>query len=116
MDFSHYKSYSWLKAEAGNPLWPDRIRSAVDAQLAAGGMTQAPSGGDASVAAFGSTHTQPPMETFYTCFGGGWFWRGFGDGMSTTTCRKYTRRHTGRRHVRHSYQEADLARSSERYP
>jgi len=84
-DFSQYKTYSWLKVEAGDPLWPDRIRSAVDAQLAAKGLTQAPAGGDASIAAFGSTHTQPRMETFYTSFGGGWFWRGFGDGMATTT-------------------------------
>ena len=36
-DFSQYKTYSWLKVEAGVPLWPDRIRSAVDAQLAAKG-------------------------------------------------------------------------------
>ncbi len=84
-DFSRYKTYSWLKVEAGNPLWPDRIRVAVDSQLAARGMTQVPDGGDASVAAFGSTHTQPQIETFYTGFGGGWFWRGFGDGMATTT-------------------------------
>jgi hypothetical protein len=84
-DFSRYRSYSWLEVKAGDPLWPDRITSAVDSQLAAKGWSKVPAGGDASVAAFGSTHTQPRLETFYTGFGGGWSWRGFDDGMATTT-------------------------------
>src|SRR5437868_4154749 len=50
-DFSRYKTYSWIKVEAGNPLWPDRIRGVIDSQLAAKGITQAPSQGDLSVAA-----------------------------------------------------------------
>src|SRR5260370_14275845 len=74
-DFSQYKTYSWLKVEAGDPLWPDRIRAAVDAQLAAKGLTKVPTGGDVSIAAFGTTQNQPRMETFYTGFGGGWGWR-----------------------------------------
>jgi hypothetical protein len=36
-DFSRYKTYSWLKVEAENSLWQDRIRKAVDAQLTAKG-------------------------------------------------------------------------------
>ena len=83
-DFSHYSTYSWLDVKAGDPLWPDRIMSAVDSQLAAKGWSKVPAGGDASVAAFGSTHIQPRLETFYTGYGGGWFWRGFGDGMAVT--------------------------------
>ena len=50
-DFGQYKSYSWLKVEAGDTLWADRITNAVDSQLAAKGWTKAPSGGDATVAA-----------------------------------------------------------------
>ena len=83
-DFSQYRTYSWLKVEAGDPLWPDRIMAAVDSQLAAKGLTKAPIG-DASIAAFGSTHIQPRLETFYDNFGGGWYWRGWGEGMATTT-------------------------------
>jgi hypothetical protein len=83
-DFSQYRTYSWLKVEAGDPLWPDRIMAAIDSQLAAKGLTKAPVG-DASFAAFGSTHTQPRIETFYDNFGGGWYWRGWGEGMATTT-------------------------------
>lgn len=84
-DFSQYKTYSWLKVEAGDPLWIDRISSAVDAQLLEKGLTKVPVNGDLSVTAFGSTHTQPRLETFYDGLGGGWFWHGFGDGMAVTT-------------------------------
>jgi hypothetical protein len=40
IDFSQYKTYSWLKADAADPLWPDRIRQAVDSQLTAKGWTK----------------------------------------------------------------------------
>lgn len=83
IDFSQYKTYSWLKVKA-DPLWTDRIREAVDSQLAAKGWSLVPDGGDASLAAFGSTHEEPRIETFYHDFGG-WHWRGFGDGIATTT-------------------------------
>lgn len=43
-----------------------------------------PSGGDAGVAAFGSTRTEKTLETFYNGLGGGWFWRGFGPATATT--------------------------------
>jgi hypothetical protein len=84
IDFSHYKTYSWLKVEA-DPLWTDRIREAIDSQLVRKGWSLVALGGDASLSAFGSSHKQPRIETFYNNFGGGWFWRGFGDGIATTT-------------------------------
>jgi len=82
-DFSRYRTYSWIKVEAGNSLWSDRITRDVDAQLAAKGLTKVASGGDLGVSAFGSTHNQQSLETFYNGFGGGWFWRGLG-GEATT--------------------------------
>lgn len=82
-DFSRYRTYSWIKVEAGNSLWSDRITRDVDAQLAARGLTKVASGGDLGVSAFGSTHNQRSLETFYNGFGGGWFWRGLG-GETTT--------------------------------
>jgi hypothetical protein len=85
VDFSKYKTYSWMNVKAGDPLWPDRIKAAVDRQLASKGWSPTPSGGDAALAAFGSTKEVPTMQTFYDSFGGGWFWRGFGDGIATTT-------------------------------
>ncbi len=85
VDFTRYKTYSWIKVEAGDPLWPDRIMSAVDSQLTAKGWTKVPDSGDASLSAFGATHTQPRLETFYNSLGGGWYWNGFGDGVAYTT-------------------------------
>ncbi len=81
-DFSRYRSYSWIKVDAGNDLWAQRIQQDVDAQLAAKGLTKVPSGGDLGVSAFGATHNQQSIETFYNGFGGGWSWRGFGDATS----------------------------------
>jgi hypothetical protein len=84
-DFSHYKTYSWISVSVQDPLWEDRIMRAVDSQLTAKGWTKVDSDGDASVAAYGSTKTQKTLQTWYDGFGGGWIWRGFGDGIATTT-------------------------------
>jgi hypothetical protein len=90
-NFSQYKTYSWLKVQAGDSLWAERIQQDVDAQLAAKGWTKVASNGSASITAFRSTQEQPTLETFYDGFGGGWGWRGRGGfggeglGMSTTT-------------------------------
>jgi hypothetical protein len=85
VDFANYKTYSWIKVRVEDPLWEDRVMNAVDSQLTAKGWTKVPTGGDAAVAAYGSTHSQKTLQTWYTGFGGGWHWRGFGDGMATTT-------------------------------
>jgi len=82
-NFSQYKTYSWIGAKATDDLWADRITQDVDGQLAAKGWTKVASGGDATVSAFGRTHNEQTLETFYTGFGGGWRWRGFGDATTT---------------------------------
>jgi hypothetical protein len=64
----------------------------VDAQLAAKGWTQVPSGGDVAIVAIKTTQTQRSLQTFYDGFGGGWGWRRFGGGgfgESTTTEEDY---------------------------
>jgi hypothetical protein len=88
VDFGHYKTYSWIKVSVQDPLWEDRITRAVDSQLSAKGWTRVPDGGDAAVAAYGSTHDEKTLQTWYDGFGGGWFWNGFGDGLATTTVEK----------------------------
>ena len=85
-NFSQYKTYSWLKVQAADSLWADRIQQDVDKQLAAKGWTKVESNGNATVTAFQCTHDQQTLQTFYDGFGGGWRWRGGGGmGMSTTT-------------------------------
>jgi hypothetical protein len=84
-NFSQYKTYSWIKVQAGDSLWADRIQQDVDAQLAKNGWTKVATNGNASISAFESTQDQTSLETFYDGFGGG-RWRGFGGmGTSTTT-------------------------------
>jgi hypothetical protein len=91
-DFSQYKTYSWEKVQTQNPLWVDRIKTAVNAALAAKGWTVVDSGGDIAIAAMEVTQDHQTLNTFYDDFGGGWGWRGFGGGGfgdSTTTTETY---------------------------
>jgi hypothetical protein len=88
--FSQYKTYSWQEVKSANSLWTARIKSAVDAQLAAKGWTQVDSGGDVAIVAIATTHTERTLQTFYDGMGGGWRWRGFGGmGEATTTEQDY---------------------------
>jgi len=84
-DFGKYGTYSLMKVQAGNQLWQDRITRDIDNALQAKGWQKVPSGGDATVTAFGAMHNEETLQTFYDGFGGGWFWRGFGPETATTT-------------------------------
>ena len=88
-NFGNYHTYSWVGVNVQEPLWKDRIESAVDAQLTGKGWQKVASGGDATVSAVGSTHNQQTLDTFYDGpggFGGGWGHRGWwgGAGMGGT--------------------------------
>lgn len=83
-DFSRYKTYSWIKVQAGTQLWQDRIKRDVDQALQSKGWQEVPSSGDASVSAFGSTKEQQTLNTFYDGLGGGWRWGGFDEATTTT--------------------------------
>jgi hypothetical protein len=84
-NFAQYKTYSWQKVATKDPLWSDRIKSAVDAALTKKGWTQVPSGGDVSLVAIEATKNQQTLNTFYNGFGGGWRWGGLGGEATTTT-------------------------------
>ena len=83
VNFANLKTYSWGKVQTANSIWDDRVKSAIDSQLAAKGWTQVPSGGDVVVNAFGKAHSEQTLNTFYNDFGG-WRWGGFGDSTTTT--------------------------------
>ena len=91
-NFAQYKTYSWEQVKTKDPLDVDRIKSAVNAALAARSWAQADSGGDVSIVAMEITHNQQTLNTFYDGFGGGWGWRRFGGGgfgEATTTADTY---------------------------
>jgi hypothetical protein len=83
VNFSQYKTYSWEKVKTQDPLWVDRIKSAVDADLIAKGWTQVPSDGNISLVAMEATKNEKTLNTFYNGFGGGWRWGGFGNATTT---------------------------------
>jgi hypothetical protein len=83
-DFSQYKTYSWEKVQTQDPLWVDRIKSAVNSALTAKGWTQVESGGNVSMVALEMTQDHQTLNTYYDGFGGGWRWGG-GFGNATTT-------------------------------
>jgi hypothetical protein len=92
-DFSQYKTYSWEHVKTQDSLDVDRIKSSVNAALAARGWTQVDSGGDVSIVAMEITRNQQTLNTFYDGLGGGWGWRRFGGGgfgEATTTTETYT--------------------------
>jgi Domain of unknown function (DUF4136) len=92
VNFGQYKTYSWEQVKTKDPLDVDRIKSAVNAALAAKGWTQADAGGDVSIVAMEITSNQQTLNTFYNGLGGGWGWRRFGGGgfgEATTTTETY---------------------------
>jgi uncharacterized protein DUF4136 len=91
-NFAQYKSYSWEQVKTKEALDVDRIKTAVNAALAAKGWTLVDSGGDVSIVAIEMTRDQQTLNTFYDGIGGGWGWRRFGGGgfgEATTTTETY---------------------------
>jgi hypothetical protein len=89
-NFNQYKTYSFEKIQTRDPLWVDRIKEAVNADLMSKGWTPVQAGGDVAIVAIETTQNQPTLNTFYDGFGGGWGWRRGGSfGDSTTTVENY---------------------------
>jgi len=94
-NFGQYKTFSWEQVKTKDALDVDRVKSAVNAALAAKGWSQVDSGGDVSIIVVETTQNQQSLNTFYDGFGGGWGWRRFGGGgfggvgEATTTTETY---------------------------
>lgn len=85
--FSQVKTYSWSRVHTANSIWDDRVKEAIDKELAAKGWTQVPSGGDVAVVAVEKTSVHQQYDTFYNGFGG--FRRFGGTEEATTTVDNY---------------------------
>jgi hypothetical protein len=89
VNFSRYHTYSWGHVHSTDPLFEDRIRSAVDHELQSKGWQMVETGGDVVVTAVLISKHQPEYTTFYDGLGGHWGWHGWGGmGMATTTVEK----------------------------
>jgi len=81
-DFNQIKTYSWSKIQTKDSIWDNRVKDAVDKELAAKGWTQVASGGDVALVAVEKTSVHQQYDTFYNGFGG---WRRWGGGIGETT-------------------------------
>jgi len=94
-DFSKFRTYTWIaEPDGAPPLVAQRIIAGINAELQAKGMTEVPSGGDASIAAHVARTQKQSIDTFYSApMYSGWGWRGGGMyggmGMSNSTVRTY---------------------------
>src|SRR3954471_4743355 len=89
VNFYQYKTFMWVhKPNTEEPFMPERIISAVDAQLRLKGLQEVSEGADLAVGANLATKEQHEWETYYAGSGWGWGWGG-DDGWATTTVRTY---------------------------
>lgn len=79
-DFSGYKTYAWGSVETANSLWDQRVRSAIESQLAAKGWKQVESGCDVVVNAAVITRIGQDVHVAASGSGGGPAWGPFANG------------------------------------
>ncbi len=78
-NFRGYHTFSFYKVQTSDPLYEQRIRDEVTADLSKAGWQRVDSGGDVTITAVGNVRTQQEYNTFYDGLGGGgWGWRGWG--------------------------------------
>lgn len=76
--FESYHTFSFAKVQTDDPLYQQRLRDDISADLQKHGLQAVPSGGDLAVTAIGGVHDQQQYNTFYTGLGPGFGWRGWG--------------------------------------
>jgi hypothetical protein len=86
VDFSKIKTYAWKKGTpAANPLNEERVHKAIEAQLAAKGLTK--TDGEADVYVYSHVKTDKQQQVSVDGFGYGGYpgWGGWGGAWTTTT-------------------------------
>jgi hypothetical protein len=87
-DFSKYRTFGWHETNSvRDPIWHDRIKSAVIAELQSRGLTLDEAHPDLWVAAHTRLSEEHQINTYNTGWGYGWGWHG-GMGMQTATVQK----------------------------
>ena len=92
--FESYHTFSFAKVHTEDPLYEQRLRDDITADLQRHGLQLVPSGGDLAITAIGGIHDEQQYNTFYSGLGPGFGWRGWGgwwgggwggDGVTNTT-------------------------------
>ena len=76
--FERYHTFSFAKVQTDNPLYEQRIREDITADLQSHGLQPVPSGGDLAITAIGGVHDQQQYNSFYSGLGPGFGWGGWG--------------------------------------
>ncbi len=76
--FENYHTFSFAKVQTDDPLYQQRLRDDITADLQRHGLQLVPSGGDLAITAIGGVHNQQQYNSFYTGLGPGFGWRGWG--------------------------------------
>ena len=86
-NFKQIKTYSWAKLHTADPITDNRVKEAIDQELAAKGWSQLSSGGDVALVVVEQTSVREQYDSLYNGFGG----RRWGGGMvdETTTVDDY---------------------------
>jgi hypothetical protein len=94
--FETFRTFSFAKVKTEDPLYEQRLRDDIAADLQKRGLQMVPSGGDLAITAIGGVHNQQEYNSFYSGLGpgfgwrgwGGWWGGGWGTGETTTTVRQ----------------------------
>ena len=90
VDFTRFTTYTWLDTEGDNidAITDSRVRSSVNASLAARGLQETTSNPDMAVGYQGTTAERKSYNTVNSGWGGGYGgygWGGYGMSMGTST-------------------------------
>ncbi len=78
VNFESYHTFSFYKVKTENPLFEQRVRDQVTADLQAHGWQMVPTGGDVAITAIGNVQDQKEYNTFYEGLGPGYGFGGWG--------------------------------------
>ena len=87
VDFTSFSTYVWLDTEGDDigAITDSRVRTSIDAALAAKGFQEAGANADIAVGYQGTTSERRSYNTVNTGWGGGYGWGGYGMSMGTST-------------------------------
>lgn len=82
VDFSMYRTYSWLNVDMPNSIWSERAKRTIEEALHKRGWSRVDEESDVSIVAIGTTAIKTELSAFYSSMPE-WRWYGWGVGATT---------------------------------